>query len=83
MWFYERREAVSAQLAELEAARDMVLFKCGLYEQAVELGLMDQIGTLSDALRCLYDMIDHRKADGNEEGENKLFMNIFGIYRFC
>ena len=28
-------------------------------EQAVELGLMDRIGTLSDALDCLYEMIDH------------------------
>ncbi len=30
-------------------------------EEAVELGLMDQIGTLSDALNCLYEMIDHNK----------------------
>ena len=29
-------------------------------EEAVELGLMDQIGTLSDALNCLYEMIDHQ-----------------------
>ncbi len=31
-------------------------------EQAVELGLMDQIGTLGDALSCLYGMIDHNKS---------------------
>lgn len=38
-------------------------------EQAVELGLMDQIGTLSDALRCLYEMIDHK--NGNNDDEEK------------
>jgi len=32
-------------------------------EQAVELGLMDRIGTLSDALHCLYDMIDRNKEE--------------------
>ena len=37
-------------------------------EEAVELGLMDQIGTLSDALNCLYEMIDHNndKEDNTE-----------------
>ena len=30
-------------------------------EQAVELGIIDRIGTLRDALSCLYDMIGHRK----------------------
>lgn len=38
-------------------------------EQAVELGLMDQIGTLSDALNCLYEMIDHK--NGNNDDEEK------------
>ena len=37
-------------------------------EQAVELGLMDRIGTLSDALDCLYEMIDHRDNQNNQEG---------------
>lgn len=35
-------------------------------EQAVALGLIDQIGTLSQALNCLYDMIDHRKKNKQE-----------------
>ena len=30
-------------------------------EQAVELGIIDQIGTLHEALSCLYDMIEQRK----------------------
>ena len=30
-------------------------------EQAVELGIIDRIGTLRDALACLYDMIAQRK----------------------
>lgn len=36
-------------------------------EQAVELGLIDQIGTLHEALECLYDMIEHRKKQQSEE----------------
>lgn len=31
-------------------------------EEAVALGLMDQVGTLHDALECLYGMIEERKA---------------------
>ena len=40
-------------------------------EQAVELGLMDQIGTLSDALRCLYEMIDHRNENKDDCGSGE------------
>ena len=29
-------------------------------EEAVELGLMDQVGTLQDALACLYEMMDEK-----------------------
>ncbi len=36
-------------------------------EQAVELGIIDRIGTLHEALSCLYDMIEHRKKQQNEE----------------
>lgn len=36
-------------------------------EQAVELGLIDRIGTLHEALSCLYDMIAHRKEQQGEE----------------
>lgn len=36
-------------------------------EQAVELGIIDRIGTLHEALECLYDMIEHRKKQQNEE----------------
>ena len=35
-------------------------------EEAVSLGLMDRIGTLSDALQSLYDMIDQRKKEQKE-----------------
>ena len=31
-------------------------------EEAVELGLIDQIGGLSDALACLHEMIGEKKA---------------------
>ena len=30
-------------------------------EEAVELGLIDRIGGLSDALHCLYEMIGEKK----------------------
>ena len=46
--FYERREAVNAQLAELEAARDLVLFKCWLYERAAELGSLEAVQQLNE-----------------------------------
>ena len=36
-------------------------------EQAVELGLIDRIGTLHEALSCLYDMIEHRKKQQSDE----------------
>ena len=36
-------------------------------EQAVELGIIDQIGTLHEALTCLYDMIEQRKKEQGEE----------------
>lgn len=36
-------------------------------EQAVELGIIDRIGTLHEALSCLYDMIEHRKKQQSEE----------------
>ncbi len=36
-------------------------------EEAVSLGLMDRIGTLSDALESLYDMIDQRKKEQKEK----------------
>lgn len=36
-------------------------------EEAVKLGLMDRIGTLSDALESLYDMIEQRREEQNRE----------------
>lgn len=36
-------------------------------EEAVKLGLMDRIGTLSDALESLYDMIEQRREEQNTE----------------
>ena len=35
-------------------------------EEASELGLIDQIGGLSDALECLYQMIGERRAAGEK-----------------
>ena len=40
-------------------------------EEAVELGLMDQIGTLSDALNCLYEMIDHQNDNRDDEDRDE------------
>ena len=34
-------------------------------EEAVQLGIIDQIGGLSDALGCLHEMIDRRKQAEN------------------
>ena len=35
-------------------------------EEAVELGLIDRIGGLSDALECLHDMIEERKREAGQ-----------------
>ena len=51
-------------LATGEMANDVGSIVYG--EQAVAMGLIDQIGTLSQALGCLYDMIDHRKKKEQE-----------------
>ncbi len=38
-------------------------------EEAVEAGLIDDVGTLSDAIRCLYDMIDaYKEKEGQQRG---------------
>jgi ClpP class serine protease len=36
-------------------------------EEAVELGLMDQIGSLNDALECLYGQIEKNRRDRKED----------------
>ena len=45
------------QTGELAADVGSVIYG----EEAVELGLIDQIGGLSDALDCLHEMIQKRK----------------------
>ena len=36
-------------------------------EEAVEVGLIDEVGTVSDAIESLYDMINHSKKKNNEK----------------
>lgn len=66
--FVERNSHISADrfrslmLATGDMANDVGSVVYG--EQAVELGLIDRIGTLSQALSCLYEMIEHRKKSG-------------------
>ena len=45
------------QTGELAADVGSVIYG----EEAVELGLIDRIGGLSDALGCLYEMIEEKK----------------------
>ena len=55
-----KREAFTKlmlQTGELAADVGSVIYG----EEAVELGLIDRIGGLSDALECLHDMIDEKK----------------------
>ena len=55
-----RREAFTKlmlQTGELAADVGSVIYG----EEAVELGLIDRIGGLSDALGCLYEMIEEKK----------------------
>lgn len=41
-------------------------------EEAVEAGLIDDVGTLSDAIRCLYDMIDaYKEKQGYPRAQNR------------
>lgn len=60
--FITGHSGVSAQkLTELmmntgELATDMGTVLCG--QQAVEIGLIDRVGSLSDALACLYELIE-------------------------
>lgn len=40
-------------------------------KEAVEEGIIDRIGNLSDALACLYDMIDGEKSEKNHKNKGK------------
>lgn len=55
------------QTGELAADVGSVIYG----EEAVELGLIDQIGGLSDALECLHGMIRERKEKDGTAGPNK------------
>ena len=51
------------QTGELAADVGSVIYG----EEAVEMGIIDKIGGLSDALRCLHEMIDERKENSEEQ----------------
>lgn len=53
------------QTGELAADVGSVIYG----EEAVKLGIIDQIGGLSDALFCLHEMIDQRKRQQKEQNE--------------
>jgi len=53
------------QTGELAADVGSVIYG----EEAVKLGIIDQIGGLSDALSCLHEMIDQRKRQKKEQEE--------------
>lgn len=53
------------QTGELAADVGSVIYG----EEAVKLGIIDQIGGLSDALSCLHEMIDQRKRQQKEQEE--------------
>ena len=55
----------SLMLATGDMANDVGSVVYG--EQAVELGLIDRIGTLSQALGCLYEMIEAKKQENREK----------------
>ena len=42
-------------------------------KEAVEEGIIDKVGNLSDALACLYDMIDGEKCEKNHKNKDKKF----------
>lgn len=55
-----REEFLNLMLKSGEMAADVGSVIYG--EEAVELGLIDRIGSLSDALECLYEQIAHRRS---------------------
>ena len=64
-----KREAFTKlmlQTGELAADVGSVIYG----EEAVELGLIDRIGGLSDALACLYGMIAEKKSVLSEKTDN-------------
>ena len=69
--FIDRHSKISAEnykklmLATDEIANDVGTVLFG--EKAVECGLIDRVGTLSEALSALYGLIDERKIDKTKE----------------
>lgn len=45
-------------------------------QQAVQCGLIDELGGLSDAVQCLYDMIEKQKNKDPEDGMQKLPVTV-------
>ena len=60
-----REKFLSLMLNTGEMAADVGSVVYG--EEAVELGLMDQIGSLNDALECLYGQIEKNRRDRKED----------------
>lgn len=65
----EREEFTRMMLQTGEMAADMGSVIYG--EEAVDIGLIDHLGSLSDALACLHGMIRERKAEQNEENDGE------------
>ncbi len=68
------------QTGELAADVGSVIYG----EEAVELGLIDRIGGLSDALSCLHEMIEERKSRGRPfpVGDPSKLVRPGGYFRF-
>ncbi len=73
--FVTRNSRISAEdFRELMMKKDELVMDVGSVvdgKTAVKLGLIDCLGGLSDAIRCLYSLIDERNAENNKEEEFK------------
>lgn len=69
--FVTRNSRISAEkFRELMMKKDELVMDVGSVvdgETAVESGLIDHLGGLSDAIKCLYSLIDERKAEQEAE----------------
>lgn len=66
----ERQKFIGLMLKTGELAADVGSVIYG--KEAVEMGLIDQLGTLSDALECLHNMMDERRKE-KEKAEKEIF----------
>ncbi|MBP5606306.1 MAG: ATP-dependent Clp protease proteolytic subunit, partial [Ruminiclostridium sp.] len=72
--FVTRNSRISAEdFRELMMKKDELVMDVGSVvdgKTAVKLGLIDRLGGLSDAIGCLYSLIDERNAEKNKEEES-------------